>query len=579
LEPFVETTRDDRGEGLSDAKETRAALGYVKENTRFGSFRFNVMGALSESYTTNRTYTYAMARNPDIRQRPVNDSPGYRYYLNDSNRPYGFPDQVTYIDPINGTTGSYAMQDLLNLSYTDANNRTAERHFDYVQASAFAKLWKDRIILLAGKRWDRFQVQTWNALHTNTRAAYPTDWDGRTLLHDPDAPANYWSLTSTQRAVYSPPILDQKVSTNTYGGIINATKWLGGFYNFAQTYDTSRVVLALNGNVLEPTVSKGWDAGIRFNLLDGRINASVSKYGTTATHTSTGSDRNEFGVIARANVLGDLNVDGINGRGLGLVPQPYQDYQDAWAKGYEFEVVANLTKDWRLTMNYALPENYSNNRYPETQAYWSANKATLRQIVLDTGAVIDATTNQASNPGIATSASPDITTAISNWNSIQTLISTSEANAPVVSTAYKYTANIYTDYKFSKGMLKNLRVGGGVQFRSKIRLGNRGSDTIVNPANPTQAIDDPSVDANTPVYMDAWHIISATVGYEMKLRHNLRLGLSLNVSNLLNRTDPIYTGTGLRPLNGDINSPARVTSRVGYNPDPRTFRLTARLNF
>jgi len=413
----------------------------------------------------------------------------------------------------------------------------------------------------------------------NTRAAYPTNWDGQTLLFNPDAPANYWDLTSTQRNIYNPPILDQNVSTNTYGGIVNATRWFGGFYNFAQTYDTSRSVLTINGFVLEPTVSEGWDAGIRFSLLDGRINASVSKYGTTATHTSTGADRNEIPNLVRANVLGNTSVDGINGRGLGLVPQPYQDYQDNWANGYEFEVVANITKDWRLTMNYALPENYSNNRYPETLAYWAANKDTIKQIVSDTGAVIDATTNFASNPGILTSVSPDITSAISNWNSMQTFISTAEANAPVVSTAYKYTANIYTDYKFATGVLKNLRVGGGVQFRSKIQLGNRGSDTIVNPANPAQAIDDPSVDASTPVYMDAWHMVTATVGYEIRLQNNMRLGLNLNVSNLLDRTDQIYNGAGLRPRNGDITIPARVMSMVGYYPDPRTFRLTARLSF
>jgi outer membrane receptor for ferric coprogen and ferric-rhodotorulic acid len=290
-------------------------------------------------------------------------------------------------------------------------------------------------------------------------------------------------------------------------------------------------------------------------------------------------DRNEIGILTRANRLNDLSVDGINGRGLGLVPQPYQDYQDTWANGYEFEVVANVTRNWRLTLNYALPENYSNNRYPETMAYWAANKATIRQIVLDTGAVIDPTTNLASNPGVATSASPDITNAISNWNSMQSFISTAEANAPIVSTAYKYTANIYTDYKFSQGPLKNLRIGGGLQFRSKIQLSNRGSDTIVNPANPTQAIDDPTVDANTPVYMDAWHMATATLGYELRLKDNMKLSLGLNISNLLNRTDPIYNGAGLRPRNGDVTSPARVMSRVGYYPNPRAIQLTARLNF
>jgi outer membrane receptor for ferric coprogen and ferric-rhodotorulic acid len=579
LQPYVETSRDDIGKGTNKWDELRAGLAYQKTNTRFGTFRINVISGMTERNTDNRTYTHAMARNTDIRQRPVNDAIGFRYYLLDPNRPYDVPNRVTYTDPIASTSTTYDVQELLNLSFTDANNRTAKRQFDYVQASTFAKLFKDRLILLAGKRWDRFRVTTKNALHTNTRASYPADWDGRSLLFDPDAPANYWSLSGTQRALYNPPILDQRVSTHTYGGIINATKWLGGFYNYAQTYDTARSVLAINGNVLEPTVSLGWDAGIRFSLREGQINVSISTYSTTATQSATGVDRNEIGILTRANQLNDLSVDGINARGLGLVPQPYQDYQDSWAEGYEFEVVANITSNWRMTLNYALPENFTNNRYPETMAYWAANKNTIRQIVLDTGAVIDSATNLASNPGVLTSASPDITAAISNWNTMQSFISTAEANAPIVSTAYKYTANIYTDYKFSRGILKNLRVGAGLQFRSKLQIGNRGSDTIVNPANPTVAIDDPSVDASTPVYMEPWHLLTATLGYEMKLKNAMHLSLGLNVSNLLDSTDPIYTAAGLAPRDGNITSPARVASRVGYYPDPRTFRFTARLSF
>ncbi|MBM3853654.1 MAG: hypothetical protein FJ399_10925, partial [Verrucomicrobia bacterium] len=263
LQPFVQTGGDDIGKGTNKWDELRAGIAYQKTNTRFGTFRFNVIGGMTERNTDNRTYQHVMARNPDIRQRPQNDRIGFRYYLLDSNRPYDVPNQITYVDPIANTNTPYNVQELLNLNFADANNRTAKRQFDYLQASAFAKLFKDRLTLLAGKRWDRFRVTTKNALHTNIRASYPVDWDGRTLLFDPDAPANYWSLSGTQRALYNPPILDQRVSTNTYGGIINATKWLGGFYNYAQTFDTSRSVLAINGNVLEPTVSLGWDAGIR----------------------------------------------------------------------------------------------------------------------------------------------------------------------------------------------------------------------------------------------------------------------------------------------------------------------------
>jgi len=578
LQPFVQTTRDDFIKSVEDVSEYRAALAYVKDNTRFGTFRFNVIGGKITREGTTKTFTHVIKRNADIRQRPVNDSMGFRYYLLDPNKPYDVPNQVTYADPINNTNVTYPVEEMLNINYTDANNRYGERHFDYVQSSAFAKLFKDRLVLLAGMRWDHFQTKVRNAL-VNPRTAYPTNWDGQTLLFNPDAPGDYWSLTATQRGAYNPPDIDMRDTTVTYGGIINATKWLGGFYNYAQTYDTSRVVLGINGTLVEPLLSDGWDAGIRLTLLDGRINTSFSRYQTTQMHTWTGVDRFEIPRITLANVLGDTSLTGRNSRGLTTPPSPYFDYQDQWAKGYEFEVVANLTKNWRLTLNYALPENYANNRYTDTKAYLDKNMSTLKQIVLDTGAVIDATTNLASNPGIATSLSPDINSAVADWNWIVAFGPAYDANQPIVNTAYKYTANIYTDYKFSQGMLKNLRIGGGLQFRSKLGIGNRGTDTIVNPANPLTAIDDPMVDSNTVVYMQPWHMATATLGYEMKLKHNLRLSLNLSISNLLGRDDPIYTAVGLAPRNGDVTNPSRVMSRVGYYPDPRTFRFTTRLNF
>jgi len=59
--------------------------------------------------------------------------------------------------------------------------------------------------------------------------------------------------------------------------------------------------------------------------------------------------------------------------------------------------------------------------------------------------------------------------------------------APVSALLY---ANFFTDYKFASGMLKNIRVGGGVQAIGPKVIGNRGGDTIRNPANSNAAIDD-----------------------------------------------------------------------------------------
>jgi outer membrane receptor for ferric coprogen and ferric-rhodotorulic acid len=249
------------------------------------------------------------------------------------------------------------------------------------------------------------------------------------------------------------------------------------------------------------------------------------------------------------------------------------------ATGYEFEVVANLTSNWRLTCNYAIPELNANNRYPETQKYLAQNYDALKQILLDTGAVIDPATKRAVNPGVTTAESPDIANAIASWNWVEDSLVAFAANVPIVTNSYKYTANIYTDYRFSRGFLKNLRVGGGVQFRSEIRIADRSLDTIVNPANPLTAIDDPNVGSQTPVEMEAYHLFTATLGYELKLREKMRLGLNLNVSNVANWRGPIYNYSTTRPPKGDITSPARVTSLAGYFFEPRTYTLSARLNF
>lgn len=576
LEPYSENNRVERLEGYDWFNETRVAVAYVRDNTRFGSFRFNVLAGHTTRDTTNRSYTYGMNRNPDLRQRPTFDSFGYRYYLNNSVQSYARPDQVAYYNAPTNTTTTYKVEDYLALYQADANNRGAKRTFDYAQSSIFAKLFKDRVTVLAGARRDHFQNTTWN-IRTNPTTSFPADWDGKTFFTNPDAPANYFDLTAAQKSFYNPPNVDQWVTTVTYGSVIHLKSWLSGFYNFAQTYDTSRAVQELNGNLVSPLVSDGWDAGIRFSLLGGRFNASLSTYGTTQNHTIIGG-QGFIRQLTEANVVGDLSTLGRNNRGLATVPTEWFDYQDTKANGYEFEVTANLTGNWRLTYNLAFPETKSANRYTDTWAYIAQHESTLRQIALDAGATIDAS-NVASTTVLASDA-PDAATAVAAWNSLQNFKKTQDPTLQIVNTNYKFTTNLYTDYRFSEGKLKGLRLGGGVQYRSKLQIGSRALDTIVNPANPLTAIDDPTVDGNTKVYMDAWYMATATLSYEMKIKRLGQLTFNLNISNLLAREDPIYYSASVRPRNGDIRNPSRVTAGGPfYYPEPRKFSLSTRLNF
>jgi len=174
----------------------------------------------------------------------------------------------------------------------------------------------------------------------------------------------------------------------------------------------------------------------------------------------------------------------------------------------------------------------------------------------------------------------DAAAAVAAWNSLQAWKLSNDPDRRVTNATYKFTANLYTDYRFPEGRLRGLRLGAGVQYRSRIEIGNRAGDTIVNPANPLTAVDDPSVDVNTLVYMDPWYLVTATAGYQWRLGGGRTVSFDLRVSNLLNLRDPIYNGVSLRPPGGDIRSPARVSGGgTHYYLDPRTVAFSTRVSF
>jgi hypothetical protein len=142
--------------------------------------------------------------------------------------------------------------------------------------------------------------------------------------------------------------------------------------------------------------------------------------------------------------------------------------------------------------------------------------------------------------------------------------------------------NLFTDYTLASTPLKGLRLGGGVQYRAKQIIGYRASDTIVNPANPATAIDDPAVDAYTPVYSPAsYYTVVATFGYTYRLKNKRELRFDLRINNLLNDQGPIFgVSTALRPRGGDLTTPARETVPNVYSyKQPASINLTTTLRF
>ena len=139
----------------------------------------------------------------------------------------------------------------------------------------------------------------------------------------------------------------------------------------------------------------------------------------------------------------------------------------------------------------------------------------------------------------------------------------------------------------AKGWARGVRFGLGARLPGRIYVGSRSADSIVDPTNPTRAIDDPSVDSTTPVYMPQPLLVSATLGYTMKLRRGWRvlegkeLQFQLVIRNLLNNQAVVYNGLDVvaRPPNGDFSQPNRVTvaPRVGRYTEPTSLQFTTTL--
>ena len=233
----------------------------------------------------------------------------------------------------------------------------------------------------------------------------------------------------------------------------------------------------------------------------------------------------------------------------------------------------------------SFPKVYESNLYPDVKAYIDKNLPLFKQIATDAGVLIDSNNTASVDLSIPINQrSPDATNATNAYNNIiafrQNIVDGKRRSQdqPIV--------NIFADYTLQRTRLKGLRLGAGVRYRGKQIIGSRGSDTIVDPANPTRAIDDPNVNAYTPVYTpNDYYIVTATLNYTWRFKNRREVQANLVINNLLNDRGPQYssiaqTASALRPIGGDYTTPARETVPISFalkQPISYNFQLTTKL--
>lgn len=612
LKPYIQTTND-FDQVNTKSKQYRGSAALVFNNTRWGDFRLNAEAGHEQLINSREKYRYAVY-DPTVDSRlwASNTLISWRYYYENENaRPMRELGNISIVDPVAGTTRT------VNTGYTVDTARPTEtvysnQQFDYGQATLNVKLFKGRLNLVGAAREDRYST---DSKTLKARMELPTTWNGTDLIYRPPAPDNYRQLTYVPKAAngtptgqrqeattrprdgagvglpqyandvfqddFSPPSVSGSTNTYSYGAVYHVLPWASVFANYAETWSPPVSNLTIFGQVFGPDVSEGTDFGVRFNFLQGRLNASVIKYSSKQTNLAiaTGSNGQNINNIAATNALNDLSAGGINTRGLQDVPRTYNDTVARKTEGYEFEVTANLTRAWRLLGNVATANARQGDSLAGTRAYLAANKNTLKQILADAGVSVGADDVATVNAGVTPANSPDATSARDSWNSLmQTLANTTIAYQKVARLT-EVTGNVFTDYTIQGGPLKNVRFGAGVNYRGREVIGFRGADTIRNPSSPNAAIDDPSVDAFTPVYRPSYYTATAMLGYSRKI-YERPVRFDLRIENLFDEDKPLYYSTVQRPPNGDLSNPGRIATPDLFSYiTPRNFMFTMTVNF
>ncbi len=621
LQPYNEFSRPERQKVDTTNRALRLAAAYAR-STRWFDLRANVIAAQEKQRIFRSREYYMIPVDADPRAWGLITSTRtqtlrYRYYWNQREREMTEMKRINLIDPATGTSRSYDPLWVLGSDRNDATtlSNAATR---YYQAAANLSFWRKRLILLGAFRAD--QVDRSQRLFLRPMD-HPSDYGALTrdhFIYRPDAPVDYFRLTYVPKDAagrptgplqlapatrprdtttgvalrqyaadrfqddYNPPPTSTRKPTKSVGGILNVGRGVSLWANFAQTFNpTDFTKTTIDYGTPPPSVSEGRDYGVRVSFGP-RFYLTVSRYESEEKDASIAqpSGFSNLQVLINANPVGDLSADGRNRRGLGDVPIAWNDTLDRRSRGYELEAVANFTPDWRLTLNAGLADASQTDAYRQTRAWVDAQTPTFRQILDDAGVQLDAGGFASAKPGVTTTTSPDLNNAINAWNSLQASRANWVSGTQLLNRLTKYTANAYTDYRLSRGRLAGLRLGYGIQFRGPQVIGYRGADTIVNPANPATAIDDPKVDAYTVVWQKAYFLATATVGYPIRLSPRRRVDLNLSVTNLLNYDRPLYNSIGLRAANGDLTSPARTTyPRYFSYTTPRSFRLSATTTF
>jgi outer membrane receptor protein involved in Fe transport len=354
-----------------------------------------------------------------------------------------------------------------------------------------------------------------------------------------DAVTKQWRLDNTRNSTRF------DASTFTVGAVYHILKQVSVYANHSNSRDIPNVHIHVIGADIPPMPrGEGNDVGLKLDLLDGKLYATAGYYTTKVEHMT------DWGDIQTA--FTDLNTRVLTAlRTAGLITQADQNartinangfMQDRKAQGWEFSLIANPTKNWRISANFSTNKVINENAMAEVKtwadentAYWLAKGGSNFLL---------------SGPGNAW----DTIGAQVGWMYQYHIDNVTALNGLQARGERKYGANLYTKYTFDSGVLKGLAIGGGGRYQSANVLGFYNGDVRMG---------------------RSLELADAMLAYTIDTRlfgDHTPLELQLNVSNLFDtRRYQIYTLAWW-------DTTSSIPERIGLQ-EPRKFTFSASIKF
>lgn len=302
--------------------------------------------------------------------------------------------------------------------------------------------------------------------------------------------------------------------TKNYGAVYHINPTVSLIYNWADNFslpDRGRFTLPPSGEPGEaiPVPAPrgvGRDYGIGLRLLDGRLYAKATAYNTSSKNLSATAPNalrrdnvdimdalKGAGYITQDELFKRTDVTAVGGHGL----------YDLDSKGYEVQVTANLTKDWRFTASYSRTKAVQSNTFAAIVKWFDLTKAYLSKF-----------------PGnLPTDSYATITEQLGVMKTELDNFTSSDGTGKLGNRLDK--VSLFTRYSFSSGPLHGLYVGGGFRHQGRMFVG----------IDPT---------SGGKLWGNGFSRTDLLLGYKFHgLPKKRGLRLQLNIDNAFDERDPL----------------------------------------